>query len=295
MKQLLVLISFLTILNDTWSQTNVGIKTVDITADKAIDERRIQELAYGVLNSEKDRQKDSLNILLKATLEKELSKSAAFSHSFEKVESISILTPEDSAFRIFNWNVPYQDGTFKFEMGILTPTLQLTYIDQSDSISEWVPALYYSIIPKQTKFQTYYTLLGWKGNNRLTTKKLIDVLWFKSNGEFKFGAPLFAGKKESKNKVIFEFAAQNTMQLRYNPKLDRIEFDHLSPPRQSLSGIYEYYGPDLSFDAYQWENEKWILKEEIDPDQGLKKKKSDFTVDPKTLLELEEKPIYSPK
>ena len=284
----------------TDAQTNVGLKTVDIDGEKVIDQNRIEGLAYQVLNAETDQKKDSLNTVLKEILKVELSKTSAFHTAFDKVTSISILTPEDSAFRMFNWNIPYSEGNFSFECGILLPQEDLIYLDNSkeaeviaDSLQSWIPALYYSLIPKQTKFTTYYTLLGWKGNNRLTTKKVIDVLWLSNNGKVKFSAPIFHSQKVKRDRVVFEFAAQNAMKLTYNSKFDRIEFDHLSPPKQSLTGVYEYYGPDLSFDAYHWESEAWVLKEDIDLDQGLKKKKAEFEIGKENLLE--ERPIYQPK
>jgi hypothetical protein len=43
-----------------------------------------------------------------------------------------------------------------------------------------------------------------------------------------------------------------------------IVFDHLSPANESYTGNYQYYGPDLSFDALRFENGIWELKENID-------------------------------
>ncbi len=298
MKQLklLLFIAFGFYSINAFAQKSIGIKAVNINGEKSIDVNRIESLAYAVLNSATDQHKDSLNAELKELLKLELNKSIAFAHSFEKIESISILTPPDSSFRIFNWNVPYADGTYRYECALLKPKEKLRFIqNEEDSLMDnsWIPALYYAIIEKETKFQTYYTLLGWKGNDRLTTKKVIDCWWFNNVGKIKFGAPIFQTKTEKRNRIIFEYAAQNVMGLNYNPKFDRIELDHLSPPKQSLTGIYEYYGPDLSFDAYQWEKNHWILDEDIDLDQGLKKKKADFK--PNEDILLEEKPIYQPK
>ena len=278
------------------AQTNVGLRTIDIDGEKKINEEAIESLAYSVLNSSTDQIKDSLNNQLKEMLKNELSKAIAFPHSFESVQSISILTPPDSAFRLFNWNIPYSDGTYSYECIVLKPKGKPVLLDNTnDSLveNEWIPALYYNVIAKKTKFQTYYTVLGWKGNDRLTTKKIIDIFWFGNNGDMKFGAPIFKAKKGKKTRIVFEYAAQNAMKLNYNTKIDRIEFDHLSPSKQSLTGIYEYYGPDLSFDAYQWEENYWVLKEDIDSDKGLKKKKAYFEAHKDSLLKKE--PIYQPK
>lgn len=280
MKQLtsILFLPLLLMSNLLVAQTNVGLKTVQISEEGKIDEEKIEALAYSVLNAKSDLQKDSANQALRECLRTQLSKKAAFSYSFDNVKSLSILTSSDSAFRMFNWNIPYSNGSYSFECYFLQKGQKPFLLDNSiDSLhsENWIPALYYSVVTKPTKFQTYYTLLGWKGNNRLTTKKIIEVLWFKSDGKVQFGAPIFQTKGEKKSRIVFEYSAQHSMKLNYNPNLDRIEFDHLSPPRQSLTGIYEYYSPDLSYDAFKWENEKWILKED------LFLNKTDATEDPK--------------
>jgi hypothetical protein len=54
------------------------------------------------------------------------------------------------------------------------------------------------------------------------------------------------------------------MSLRYEEDRKRIVFDHLSPPDASLKGQTQYYGPDLSYDAYYWKKGRWQLRENID-------------------------------
>ena len=127
-----------------------------------------------------------------------------------------------------------------------------------------------SIIEKSDAFQTYYTLLAWEGSDLLLNKKFIDVLWFDRAGNARFGAPIFKSTTETKSRVLFQFGGQNTMKLNYKPELDRILFDHLSPPPANqnnttdLEGVYEYYGADLSYDAYDWKKGKWVYVADVD-------------------------------
>lgn len=281
------------------AQTNIGIKTVDINGEKAIDEEQIEAIAYDILNSSDNASKDSLNTVLKQLLQLELSKEGAMQHPFSKVKSMAILIPKDSSFRIFNWNIPYSNGSYSYECGILNSEGDFSFLNPKNDTAAlsghgWIPALYYSIIEKQDRYgKNLYTLLAWKGNDRLTNKKVIDVLWFNNSGEIQFGYPIFQSGKKKLSRIVFEYAAQNVMSLHYNSNLDRIQFDHLSPPRQSLNGIFEYYGPDLSYDAYQWVKNHWELDQDIDLDQGLAKKKADFKLNKDVILE--ETPVYSPK
>ena len=91
---------------------------------------------------------------------------------------------------MITWNLPYDDETHKYFCYLQTfaaadkkkKTYQLfKLIDKSEEISspenkilnkeKWFGALYYQIIPNTYKGKTYYTLLGWIGNNSLTRKK----------------------------------------------------------------------------------------------------------------------------
>ena len=91
----------------------------------------------------------------------------------------------------------------------------------------------------------------------------IEVLYF-INDELKFGYPLFKSKTQVANRVIFEYSSKVVMTLKYDETSDQIVFDHLSPSQPTLSGHYEFYGPDFSYDAFRFENNSWFYKAAID-------------------------------
>lgn len=287
-----------------FSQAQVGLKTVDIEAESKINEEEIERIAYDLLNADSKQQKIDLNQALKKLLLKELNKEEAKNHPFTNIKSLSVLTPEDSSFRLFNWNIPYANGTFDFECGILNLNSNkdsaFTFLTEvvKDSIhenyigqpNEWVPGLIYDLVQFKTQFETYYTLLVWDGNNVLTNKKSIDVLWFDADQNARFGAPILVSNQGRKCRRIFEFGNENKMRLYFDSLNQRIVFDHLSPSKPNLEGIYEYYGADLSYDAYQWSGSFWRYHADIDTDKGSQKKKKDFKVDKDVIRE--DRPIY---
>ncbi len=55
------------------------------------------------------------------------------------------------------------------------------------------------------------------------------------------------------------------MTLEYDRKNKQIIFDHLAPPNSQYEGIYSFYGPDLSYDAYVLNKDRWQLLLEIEP------------------------------
>ena len=199
---------------------------------------------------------------------------------FSGVKSIAILTAPDERFRMFNWNVPYNDGSYQFFGRIqIKPTKKTPYTvihlhDASAEISkagsktltpdQWFGALYYNIIRTSHKKNVYYTLLGWDGNTAFSNKKLVDVLKLEPGNTVVFGAPIFDDGKRSRHRVFFEHAERVTMSLRYQEKNNWIVFDHLAPSQPSLMGQYEFYGPDFTFDAFRWEKNRWKFMPDVD-------------------------------
>ncbi|MBL4623749.1 MAG: hypothetical protein JKY42_01190 [Flavobacteriales bacterium] len=170
-------------------------------------------------------------------------------------------------------------------------------IDKSDEITRplnrqldhtnWYGALYSEIIVVKKKGKTYYTLLGWDGNNEFTTKKIIEVLYFTSANNPKFGAQLFKLSKGSPRRIIFEYSEEATMSLKWEEKRKQIVFDHLSPSEEDLIGVRQYYVPDMSFDALELQKGTWVYIHDVDI--RIKKGKYDQRYNnPKELKKIEE-------
>ena len=235
-------------------------------------------------NSKTDIDKQKYNKQLLNTFEVVLNKANSFNYPFDSLSDIALLIPPDKTFRIINWNVPYNDGTQEYfgfiqhkhiqikKKGLFkkekTETITLyPLIDKSSEIKnpenfigdnkKWFGMLYYKIITRKTKNKTYYTLLAWDGNDKLTAKKIIDVLTFDANGTPRFGADIFNIPKKNPKRVIFEYSATCTMSLKYNIKKDSIVFDHLAPAQPQLEGQYQYYCTDMSYDGFGFKNGKW--------------------------------------
>lgn len=199
---------------------------------------------------------------------------SGWDYPLDTVRFISALRASDDAFRIITWNVPLEDGTYRFfgrvrlrnDGKIAGKTIVLN--DASASITkagskqigseEWFGALYYQIIKTKHKKSIYYTLLGWDGNTAFSNKKLVDVMMIKADGSVKFGAPIFDDGKRTRHRFFFEHAERAVMSLRYQEKTGLIIFDHLAPSQPSLEGQYEFYAPDFTTDAFKFVKGKWI-------------------------------------
>lgn len=258
-----------------------------------------------------DKEKQEINAKFRASFERALNNCNSFEYPFDSLREIGRIYSPDKSFRIINWDIPKEDGTYDY-CGFIQvydarrKTCHLYALtDKSADIknpdntvgdaNKWFGMLYYKIIPVKVKRKKYYTLLAKDGNDKLTGKKIIDVLYFIADGSPRFGADLFKLEKRSPKRVIFEYSAQTTISLKYFEETKRIVFDHLSPSQPKFEGQFQYYGPDFSFDALEFKKGKWVYVADVDARNGKSNKDSKYN-DPKDKSrEIDNKKFYEPK
>jgi len=206
---------------------------------------------------------------------------ATFSYPFDSLPTVSKIKSHDGNLRIYTWLMnSWLEGTYRY-YGIVqrynpsTKQLKTIGLLETDTLDEaatfadlktdsWYGAIYYEIIEKKINKKTSYFLLGWKGRDRLSTRKVIDAISFDAWDNISFGMPVFLHEKKNKYRVIFEFNAQAVMSLKYDKKKKMILFDHLSPSSPSLKGQYRYYGPDFTYDGFQFKKGIWNYKSNLE-------------------------------
>lgn len=241
----------------------------------------LKSLSYKLINNPAEPERYNANYAFIKTLVTALKTPRSFNFNFDSLKAISINTSSDRRFRIFTWHLMNNDGSYRYygtiQMNNPNGQLQMfPLVDYSPAIKnpadtvttndKWYGAQYYKIIPVTYNVKIpYYILLGWKGNTIKSTKKVIEVLYFK-DGKAYFGMPVFDGDKEQPNakRIIFEYTRQASMALNYQPKEGLIVFDHLAPPDARMKGQFELYGPDMSYDGYKLVNGRWKLQEDIE-------------------------------
>lgn len=249
-----------------------------------------------VYNAASNTERFNQNAKLIKQLVNALKTPGSYAYGFDSLKTISVIKSPDNTFRIFSWSVPTDQGTYRFfgtvQMATKDGKLKLyPLIDGTEQFKDdneittskqWYGARYDEIVPVMASGQqTCYVLLGWKGNTRKTSKKVIEVLSFKDD-VLQFGKPLFENSKNAplKNRVVFEYNKLNSMTLRLDKKEQMIVFDHLAPFDPKMEGNFEYYASDSSFDGYRLAGDKLKLTENVepvnDPDQ-----KDDLYIDPK--------------
>lgn len=203
-----------------------------------------------------------------------------FEFPFQKLNFCKI-TSSDGRVRLLNWNVSLLDGTHFYVCYVLlfdskTKTFSWTELNDTSRQTEkvetkfltadkWYGTLYYEIIPlgKKKKKIDSYTLLGWDGNDKLTTRKVIDVLKI-SNGKLKFGEEIFKSDRKHAKRIIYEYSDDVSASVKFYPRKNHIVVDHLAPRNPIMQGVFADYGPDGTYDRWSFVEGKWIFEDNID-------------------------------
>ncbi len=254
-----------------------------------------------LFSAKADTDKHKYNQELHKIFEDALNRDPTMAYGFDSLKNdIGILKSPDEKFRIVHWNIHKEDGSFEYygfiqsrhteikKKGLFikqkTETVHLyTLTDKSAEIKnpenyigdhkKWFGMLYYRIIIKKSKSKTYYTLLGWDGNDKFSQKKIIDVLTFDNKGIPHFGADIFNFAKRFPKRVIFEYSTTCSMALKYNEKMDSIVFDRLVPSEERLEGQFQYYCASFEYDGLGFKKGKWNFGAGLHP--GNEKDKND--------------------
>lgn len=280
--------------------------------DIATLEDSIKVKLNALRSAENNAQREIANIKLKSWVEKTIWRPEAFDHPFDSLKTMGSITSPDEKFRLFNWNIEHEDGTQSYYCYVVKKTNSnnknqvIELEDKSVSMrrdvtglsldnTNWYGGLYYKIIPVKKGSKLIYTLLAYDGNNRLTTKKYIETMYFAGSKKVKFGYPMIKDGKTISKRYFLEFTSDHYVSLKHQVKKKEqfIVFDHLSPKAPQLEGVYEHYVTDGSYDAFQFVDGYWILKQDVDQrNPAINKEKfndplkDDYDYDPKKIVKI---------
>lgn len=280
-------------------------------------EDSLKHVSQRVFFSKKEKNKFEANKQFLAIWNEVLKDEKSMQYPFDSLKNdVSLLMAPDKKFRIITWNIIKEDQTHVFfgfiqvnnsktvKKGFfkkeITPQYDLfPLLDKSATVktpenyvadpSKWFGMLYVDCIKSDDEF---YTLIAWDGNDKLTQRKFIDVLYFKPDGTPIFGKDVFKFPGKFAKRIMFEYASEVAMSLKYNANRKQIIFSHLAPNGLDpiLEGQYQYYGPDGSFDALEMKKGKWVYEPAIDI-----RKDKDKTDNVKKPEPNKQTPVYKPK
>jgi len=305
------------------AQTNKRIPLADrrLLAKK---EDSLKIYADSMINAEHSGKRFLSDSQFVKTFVRALKTKNSFYYPFDSLQTVSMLYPDDSSFRIFTWQLKKDDYMY-FQKGAIqmhTPDGSLKLlplfdasmftakpVDSLRTRKNWIGALYYRIIQKSYNGTQYYTLLGFDDYNSGSNRKWMEVMHFDpATGEPLFGGAVVSFKedtgktKPALNRFQIEYKKEARTQFNYSPEKDMIIYDHLVSETEEPNRK-ETYIPDGDFVGFKWENGQWVHVDKVfnfklkDGETPLEAtiKDNNGNIDEQKLMEQSEKNIENAK
>ena len=276
LKNIVYLLIAMLAMQTTFAQSRLAPADAKILRQK---EDSLKVLAKTFLTAEATEERMRKDSLFIKTLIRALQVKNSFHYSFDSVRGVSRLYAPDSTFRIFTWQLDFQDSyAYARQRGAIqhrTPdgSLKLTPLqdysefadnplDSARSRNNWIGAVYYNIIKNTHNGRAYYTLFGFDGNSYRTNKKWIDVLTFDERGQPVFGAqPFFTFEKDSvrrkpQYRYAIEYKKEASTTVNYDEDAKLILVDHLISETDEPDLPWTFV-PDGDYEGFQWVAGRW--------------------------------------
>lgn len=204
------------------------------------------------------------------------------------LSQISVLFSQDSLVRLYSWQssigsdplyhaifqIKTQEGYKIFDLEKIGT--EEIFVDEQYSSNEWKGAIYFDLVSAIINGESIYLVFGWQPSvNQLTQVKLIESFKY-SKGQLEFGQDIIKKDNELLKRIIFKYSAGLTMGIKYEQEYNLVTFDHLNTEDTLNIGKYEYYGPDLSYDAIKFENNNWNFISDFDLNTIIKQPKDEL-------------------
>jgi len=268
------------------SQQVNGVKMYEVSfsdLDNPLVWKRYSDLKLKCMFEEIGKTKDddkklAINKLVINRLKAIWQSSILFEDNFGGVARMKTLFSKDNKVKISTYGISFSDFSTLFYGAVVVKddkggTKVSLLIDKSEDIrspsrasltsKKWYGATYLDIIETQYQKKTYYTLLGYMGQDEFVKRRIVDVMIL-SGGKPRFGTPLFKQGRYTYNRLIFQYSLGANMLLHYDEKEKMIVMDNLVPSESNYKGVFRFYGPDFSYNGYKFEKGKWVLYNNID-------------------------------
>jgi hypothetical protein len=239
----------------------------------------LEELFDRLAGNYNDTDRIHINDSIRTILDSYVRSDSVFTHRFNNLRYLGQIMSPDSLLKIITWNLVLENEPGRYycyfirkkESGKESKIYRLSVsynenpvrTDSTYNESNWYGALYYDLRPFIVENRHCWVLLGIDYGNYEISRKIIEVLSFSPEDSIVFGRKWFSSGNEIKYRDVFEYASNAMMSLRFKSE-NSIIFDHLVPFSSTHKDDHRYYGPDFSFDAYNFENGLWKLTLNVD-------------------------------
>jgi hypothetical protein len=278
LKKIFRFLAFFATLNVFFMQPGIAQKISQADKKKLTQkEDSLQHLAADIILDSLTASRMRSDSLFVKTLIRALQIKNSFYYPFDSVQGVSKLYAPDSTFRIFTWNISFDDYYSRQRGAIQIRTddgsLKLVALrdcseftpDAMDSIRtkvNWVGAVYYDIVKTNYNGKNYYTLIGFDNNSVMSNKKWIEVMTFDQKNEPVFGGRYFnyqqdSVKRSTQYRYSLEYKKEARAILKYDEDSKLIIVDHLISETDEPDNKWTYV-PDGDYEAFKWQNGQWM-------------------------------------
>ena len=239
----------------------------------------LEDLFDRLVGNYNDTDRIHINDSIRTILDRYVRSDSVFTHRFNNLRYLGQIMSPDSLLKIITWNLVLENEPGRYycyfirkqESGQKSKIYRLSVsynenpviTDSTYNESNWYGALYYDLRPCIVENSYCWVLLGIDYGNYEISRKIIEVLSFSPDNSIVFGRKWFSSGNEIKYRDVFEYASNAMMSLRFKSE-NSIIFDHLVSFSSTHKDDHRYYGPDFSFDAYNFENGLWKLTLNVD-------------------------------
>ena len=239
----------------------------------------LENLFNRLVDNYSDQERIQINDSIRTILEGYAKSDSVFRHTFENLRYLGQITSPDSLIKIITWNLVLENEPGRYycflvrKMGDSKQNkvypLSAKYnpdtvrTDTTYNTTNWYGALYYDLRPVIIDGRREWILLGIDYGNAEISRKIIEVLDFKDDDSLSLGRNWFIADEKKSYRIVLEYASNSMMTLRFRSGTSVI-FDHLAPFSSSHQGDHRYYGPDYSFDTYDFNGTEWKLNLNVD-------------------------------
>lgn len=209
-----------------------------------------------------------------AKIDSLLSSSDPFTADITALNNVGSIYSDDNKLRIVSWNNRNDDGTFSYNCYFIyrkrSGKKAVTYkLSASNAVkptdngsygdSNWYGSLYYNAYAVKGG----YILLGYQTYRDISRVKVIEPLKI-SEKAFSLGNKVFDMDGVKTSRVVFEYSPNAIMSINYDGARRTFTFDNLSPENPNLRGMYQYYGPDFTYNSLILKKKRWTLVKNVD-------------------------------
>ncbi len=191
---------------------------------------------------------------------------------------INIVYPEDSTFRIFNWEVKVGDNVTRYYAAIQMPSeegLKLyPMVDYSpelqrgakDSIlydGKWYGGIIYKLhgvtLPDGNRAYMSFSI---NRADAMASKKILDALVFVEGKPYQWGLPFINTSQGVVNRYVIEYNKKANVALNYDPQTDVIYFD-MTRSEVNNENIKYTQIPVGDYSGFKWNGRSWNFIPEL--------------------------------